>query len=456
MSLASQLEMEMLALINAERTSRGLSALSINGRLNDSAETHSKWMLDVDVMSHTGANGSKPGDRMRAAGYVFEGNWSNGENIAWQSQQGAAGFSDDVIALHNWLMNSPSHRANILSPTFTEVGIGIEIGYFTYNGRVWPAVIATQNFATSSADNGGPGEPVPLVVTELADTVNGTADGELIDALGGNDRVVGNGGADTLRGGLGDDSLFGGDGDDQLDGGDGNDSLSGASGNDSLAGGDGIDTLTGGLGNDTVFGDAGNDRLLGNEGSDVLHGGDGNDRVEGGAGGDLLTGWLGNDVMLGDAGNDRLQGNEGLDNLHGGDGNDTVEGGADADKISGNLGNDRLLGEAGNDTLWGNDGNDLLDGGTGNDLMTGGAGSDRFVFRSGYGADQVQDFTDNVDTLIFGGGLWDGSMSVKNFVATYATVSGTSVIFDFGDGNVFTVAGVNSLAKLYDDISFVA
>lgn len=37
MSLANELEMQMLALVNAERTSRGLSALRINGLLNDSA-----------------------------------------------------------------------------------------------------------------------------------------------------------------------------------------------------------------------------------------------------------------------------------------------------------------------------------------------------------------------------------------------------------------------------------
>lgn len=436
MSLANELEMQMLALINAERTSRGLSAVRINGLLNDSAETHSKWMLDVDVMSHTGNNGSKPGDRMRAAGYVFEGNWSNGENIAWQSQQGAAGLADDVIALHNWLMNSPSHRENILNPNFTEIGIGIEVGFFTYNGKVWPAVIATQNFATSTANNGGSGQPDPLSGTGLGDTIYGTASGESIDGFAGHDQLFGSGGTDTLRGDLGNDILNGGAGDDQL------------------VGGDGQDTLTGGLGNDVLSGDVGNDRLLGSDGNDTLEGGAGSDRLEGGANDDLLVGGLGNDVLLGGSGNDWLAGNEQQDNLQGGNGLDTLEGGDDSDRLSGNFGNDRLFGGSGNDSLWGNEGHDLLDGGTGNDVMTGGAGIDRFVFRNGYGADTVADFADNEDTLIFGGGLWDGSMSVETFVSTYARVSGTSVIFDFGGGNVLTVNGVNSLAKLYDDISF--
>lgn len=420
MSLANELEMQMLALVNAERTSRGLSALRINGLLNDSAEDHSKWMLDVDVMSHTGENGSKPGDRMRAAGYVFEGSWLNGENIAWQSHQGASGLSDDVIALHNWLMNSPTHRANILNPNFAEIGIGIEIGFFTSNGKVWPTIIATQNFAKSSADNGGPGLPVSLSGTALGDTIHGTAGGEAIDGFGGHDQLVGGGG------------------------------------NDSLNGGEGMDSLDGGLGDDALYGGGGNDRLLGGAGTDVLDGGDSSDRLEGGAGADQLSGGLGNDVLLGGTWGDRLLGGAGLDTLAGGDGSDTLEGGADADRLSGNLGNDRLVGEAGNDSLWGNDGNDVLDGGVGTDLLVGGAGADRFVFRAGYGADLVQDFVDNVDTLVFGGGLWDGMMSAETFLATYARVSGTSVVFDFGDGNVLTVTGASSVSQLLDDVTFVA
>ena len=420
MSLANELEMQMLALVNAERTSRGLSALRINGLLNDSAEDHSKWMLEVDVMSHTGVSGSKPGDRMRAAGYVFEGAWAAGENIAWQSQRGAAGLADDVINLHAALMNSPPHRANLLNPNFTEIGIGIEIGFFTSNGKIWPSIIVTQNFANSSADNGGPGLPVPLAGTALADIVYGTAGGEVIDGLGGHDQLVGGGG------------------------------------NDSLNGGEGLDTLTGGLGEDSLSGDGGNDRLLGGADNDILDGGDGSDRLEGGGGADQLFGGLGSDVLLGGTWNDRLLGGGGLDTLSGGDGSDTLEGGTEADQLSGNLGNDRLLGEAGNDSLWGNEGADLLDGGTGADLLVGGAGSDRFVFRAGYGADRVQDFADNVDTLIFGGGLWDGEMSVETFLATYARVSGSSVIFDFGDGNVLTVTGASSISQLLDDISFIA
>lgn len=483
MSVASEFEMQMLALINSARAANGLPPLVINARLNSSAELHSRWMLQTDVFSHTGANGSTAGQRMQAAGYVFSGNWTNGENIAWQSERGAAGIADDVINLHNALMNSADHRANILNANFTEIGIGIEIGQFTVNGIVYPAVIVTQNFARSSADNGGPGEapPPPLPVTEGADTVTGTAAAELVDALGGNDRVQGEGGDDTLRGGLGNDSLFGGEGNDRLEGGEGDDSLTGGlgtdnltgeGGNDRLQGNEGLDSLNGGagqdhldggadadalqgeLGNDTLLGAAGDDTLGGGDGNDSLSGGGGSDSLTGGNGQDTLSGGLGNDTLAGEAGDDRLGGSEGSDQLNGGAGNDRLDGGAEADTLVGDTGNDLLLGGMGNDVLNGGAGNDVLVGGAGADLLNGGANADSFVFSRGFGADQVEDFVDNTDVLIFTRGLWNGAMSVETFVASYARVSGSAVIFDFGAGDVVTVNGINTLAGLYDDISF--
>jgi len=148
MSTASTVEREMLALINQERTSRGLDPLQLETQLNDSSEDHSAWMLDTDRFSHTGAGGSSATQRMQAAGFDLEGSWRTGENIAWQSERGAPGISDDVAQLHENLMNSPGHRANILNPDFRYIGIGIEEG----DMQGYDAVMVTQNFATTSAD----------------------------------------------------------------------------------------------------------------------------------------------------------------------------------------------------------------------------------------------------------------------------------------------------------------
>ena len=56
--------------------------LAFSPLLIDAADAHSAWMLATDTFSHTGANGSSPGYRMKAAGYSFTGSWSWGENIA--------------------------------------------------------------------------------------------------------------------------------------------------------------------------------------------------------------------------------------------------------------------------------------------------------------------------------------------------------------------------------------
>jgi Ca2+-binding RTX toxin-like protein len=378
MTVASEYESQMLALINAERAAHGLAPLRLNGRLNSSSETHSRWMLNEDVFSHDGAAGSDPGDRMRDAGYQFTGSWTWGENISWQSLGGAAGISDEVVAMHNSLMASPGHRANILNPNFVEIGIGIEIGTM----GSWPAVIVTQNFARSSADNGGAGTGYP--VTQGSETVDGSAGADLINALGGNDHLNGLGGNDTLQGG---------------------------SGNDTLRGGDANDRVEGGLGNDILYGDGANDLMFGGEQSDRLFGGAGNDNLSGQNGNDILEGFTGTDILSGGWGADSLNGGSGTDQLTGGLGADTLVGGSEADS---------------------------------------------FMFRNGDGSDRVSDFVDNVDTLVFAGGLWDGKMSVQTFVATYARDTGSSVTFDFGDGDVVTVNGAASLAQLYDDIRFLA
>jgi len=148
MSFASDLEVQMLMLINAERAAVGLDPVQLELDLNEAAEDHSEWMISTDTFSHTGVGGSNPGDRMRDAGFTFANSWTWGENVAWQSIRGAAGFEDDVINLHNALMNSAGHRANILNPNFDYIGIGITVG--EYDG--WTGIFVTQNFARTGAE----------------------------------------------------------------------------------------------------------------------------------------------------------------------------------------------------------------------------------------------------------------------------------------------------------------
>lgn len=119
--------------------------LAFNPDLINAAQNHSKWMLSNNTFSHTGQGGSNPGDRMKAAGYVFNENWGWGENIAIQYGKSITLNQTITERLEDQLFKSPGHRVNILNGNFREAGVGVVSG--TYKGQ--NAVDATQNFAFS-------------------------------------------------------------------------------------------------------------------------------------------------------------------------------------------------------------------------------------------------------------------------------------------------------------------
>jgi len=108
---------EMLDLVNEERSKVGASPLCYNQKIVDAADKHSQDMHENNYFSHYGKDGSTPGDRIDRENY----DWSSyGENIAWG--QGS------VAAVMNAWMNSSGHRANILSGSKTHFGAGWATG----------------------------------------------------------------------------------------------------------------------------------------------------------------------------------------------------------------------------------------------------------------------------------------------------------------------------------------
>lgn len=103
----------LLASTNAQRASNGLSALSINSKLSSSAQSKANDMVSRDYWSHNSPDGQEPWVFFDAAGYNYQ---KAGENLAY-------GFSTSDATVIGW-MNSPSHRANMLDTTYTEVGFG--------------------------------------------------------------------------------------------------------------------------------------------------------------------------------------------------------------------------------------------------------------------------------------------------------------------------------------------
>jgi len=142
------------------------------------------------------------------------------------------------------------------------------------------------------------------------------------------------------------------------------------------------------------------------------------------------------------------------DKINGTGDRDVFSGGAGKDVIKGFGGRDWLRGDGGNDILSGGSGRDLLDGGKGNDKMTGGAGTDVFVFAKGYGKDKIVDFDDDTDVLKFNDNLWDGNLTAKQVVQTYASVSGDDIVFDFGKHEL-VLEDYSGRNPLFDDILIV-
>lgn len=152
--------------------------LAMHPDLIGAARFHSDWMLAADVFDHTGSGGSSAGDRMEAAGYVFSGSWTWGENIAWQGTQWLVDSVKETLEAHDGLFISPGHRENLMYAGFDEIGIGIREGVFT-DGDDWNALMATQNFARSDHT------PGPLAVGSAFYDFNGNGMYDAGEGIGG-------------------------------------------------------------------------------------------------------------------------------------------------------------------------------------------------------------------------------------------------------------------------------
>ncbi len=143
-SLTAVLEHAVVARMNLVRRSHGLRPLRHNGRLSAAADYHSKDMARRGYFEHDSANGTAFWRRIERF-YPSRGfrSWTVGENLLWGSDTYGAAF-----AVREW-MNSPPHRANILSRDWREVGIGavfVTSAPGEYRGR--PVTIVTADFGS--------------------------------------------------------------------------------------------------------------------------------------------------------------------------------------------------------------------------------------------------------------------------------------------------------------------
>jgi uncharacterized protein YkwD len=114
-----------LCLLNQQRAAHGLGRLRAHRSLQGVAQRYAGAMVRGGFFSHVSPTGSTLEQRIRqGTRYLARAlRYEIGENIAWG--QGALSKPRAIVAA--W-MASPGHRANILRPTFREIGIGITPG----------------------------------------------------------------------------------------------------------------------------------------------------------------------------------------------------------------------------------------------------------------------------------------------------------------------------------------
>ncbi|HTM22117.1 MAG TPA: CAP domain-containing protein [Kofleriaceae bacterium] len=113
---AEEAERRLLELLNRDRARHKLPPLSADAEVAAVSRAHSREMYETGVVAHVSPRTGSASDRIRAAGIRTAAVL---ENVARAYGVGEA---------QEGLMNSPGHRANILSPDVTHVGIGVVIG----------------------------------------------------------------------------------------------------------------------------------------------------------------------------------------------------------------------------------------------------------------------------------------------------------------------------------------
>ncbi|MEI9938616.1 MAG: CAP domain-containing protein [Pseudomonadota bacterium] len=111
-----QAEARLLVLLNEARVAAGLNKVQPDAELREIALAHSTDMADHHFFGHVSPTNGTPTDRLRRSGVLVS---AAGENIAAASTPELA---------HEGLMSSPGHRANMLRPDWTHVGIGARKG----------------------------------------------------------------------------------------------------------------------------------------------------------------------------------------------------------------------------------------------------------------------------------------------------------------------------------------
>ncbi|MGH9856846.1 MAG: CAP domain-containing protein [Acidobacteriota bacterium] len=111
---------ELLSDTNLKRQEHGLVPLTLNTQLSQAAAQKAQDMFAKNYWAHVSPDGTTPWVFIKASGYEY---LYAGENLA-------RGFDNSSAVVEAW-MNSPTHRENVLSAHYTDIGFAIQSGTLT-------------------------------------------------------------------------------------------------------------------------------------------------------------------------------------------------------------------------------------------------------------------------------------------------------------------------------------
>jgi hypothetical protein len=129
--LSSIIPSALIDSANAARSGSNLPSLAANSVLQEAAQLKANDMAQKGYFAHTSPEGVTPWHWFEVAGYKYA---AAGENLA-------VNFVDSNDVHVAW-MNSATHKANIINPTYSEIGIASAVGM--YKGR--DAIFVVQLF----------------------------------------------------------------------------------------------------------------------------------------------------------------------------------------------------------------------------------------------------------------------------------------------------------------------
>jgi uncharacterized protein YkwD len=126
---AGKLRSALMCVVNRKRAANGLSALKVDRRIQRAAGRHARDMAKHNYFAHQRPGGPDLTTRLHRAGWHGSA-W--GENIAY----GCGSLASPKATLRAW-MNSPPHRAILLSSTYRHAGVGVVGSAPCGSGGMW-------------------------------------------------------------------------------------------------------------------------------------------------------------------------------------------------------------------------------------------------------------------------------------------------------------------------------